>query len=226
MNKFSTKKLLLCVIITIFTTCFLTTTLLIKDCFKINADYITTKNNFNYSIKNNVKVESIYDTLKSMKDSLDNNSELLKYNDKLKTIYGEEYPTELYLISKAHAESYSDLSNYIIKIYSNSILLGLTFGLIIYIIFIQKAKGKTLLLESIFSIGSIVLFIIISNMGYYLITSILIKNNSTTLLSTFSNSSSILYQVLLFFIIILVISFIINYIYQKYITHKLNSNLK
>lgn len=114
----------------------------------------------------------------------------------------------------------------IIKMYIFTLVAGLILGAIIYIVLIQKAKGKKLILELLMAFISIFLLITLANKGYELLINYMLSNNKasefTYLTSLYDMDNN---GILLPFIVISVIIYICNLIYQKIQTNKLNKEL-
>lgn len=114
----------------------------------------------------------------------------------------------------------------IVKMYIFTLVAGLILGTIIYIVLIQKAKGKKLILELLIAFISIFLLITLANKGYELLINYMLSNNTA---SEFTYLTSLYdmdnYGILLPFIAIFGITYICNLIYQKIQTNKLNKEL-
>ena len=114
----------------------------------------------------------------------------------------------------------------IIRTYVLTFVAGLILGAIIYIVLIQKAKGKKLILELLIAFTSIFLLITLVNKGYELLLNKMLDNNTA---SEFTYLTSLYdmdnYGILLPFIAVFGIIYICNLIYQKIQTNKLNKEL-
>jgi len=114
----------------------------------------------------------------------------------------------------------------IIRTYVLTFVTGLILGTIIYIVFIQKAKGKKLILELLIAFTTIFLLITLVNKGYELLLNKMLDNNTA---SEFTYLTSLYdmdnYGILLPFIAVFGIIYICSLIYQKIQTNKLNKEL-
>ena len=119
--------------------------------------------------------------------------ELEKQSESYKKIYGKDFPT-----------------------------IGLILGIIIYVIAIQKAKGKKLILELLVGFISLVLLIIVLNCGYNLIVNNMVSSEHQ--ISTFIVDLED-YTIYISYITIAIIIYVINMIKQKITASKLNKEL-
>ena len=143
-----------------------------------------------------------------------------------KEMYGEDYPAEGIFLYNL---TYSYRTYQICKVYTLALLYGTIIGTLVYIIFIQKASGVQMLLETIFCGILIILLIILVNLGYNIAINMILNNIGVTDVKyTFSSyvydidSSDTTY----IFIGIIGIAYIVNLIYQKILVNKLNKKLE
>lgn len=141
----------------------------------------------------------------------------------IKAENGEEFPALgafMYLMSLLYP------SAPIIRTYVLTFVAGLILGTIIYIVLIQKAKGKKLIYELAIAFISIFLLITLVNKGYQLLLNYMlsnIKESEFTYLTSLYDMDN--YGILWPFIVIFGIIYICNLIYQKIQTNKLNKEL-
>ena len=135
MKKVNVKKLFFTVICTVIVSIFIGTTVLFVSYIPawINLDIVETAEPSTESIKNIGKTyeEHIIPGLERQSESY-------------KKLYGEDFPAEglefYILTTKLEVQN-------IMSVYSKSLLIGLALGVIIYIVGVQNAKGKRLIVE-------------------------------------------------------------------------------
>ena len=211
---FSIKKYLLCVLLSIIVSTFIGFTIL----FVTEVPSIMTIEILNSADRNSSEFKKIVDSMQY--------NELKQRFAEQKEMYGEDYPAEeifLYFITN-YRRSYP-----ICKVYTLALLYGIILGTLVYIIFIQKASGIQMLLETIFCGILIILLIILVNLGYNYVVNILLNKfgitNDMNLYLTYVydiDSSDTTY----IFIGIIGIAYIVNLIYQKILVNKLNKKLE
>ena len=153
------------------------------------------------------------ETVKQIKEKIDEDKET----------YGEDYPAEeIFLINVVNCFSSSN----IVKIYSISFLIGIALGTIIYIVAIQNAKGKELIIKLFLTFIILFVIMLILNIGYEAIINIAINQVA----STGIKYNTGIYEldninILISYIIAIAVIYIGNMIYQKIITNRLNKEL-
>ena len=118
-------------------------------------------------------------------------------------------------------------TNRIIKVYTLSILIGVSTGAIIYIISIQRAKGKQLIIELIVSLLIVFGLVLFTNLGY----EAYINNHVHIFNMTKIRTSAYIYEpeikdILISYVIVAIVIYIGNIIRQKILTHKLNKEIE
>ena len=118
-------------------------------------------------------------------------------------------------------------TNRIIKVYTLSILIGVSTGAIIYIISIQRAKGKQLIIELIISLLIVFGLVLFTNLGY----EAYINNHVQIFNMTKIRTSAYIYEleikdILISYVIVAIVIYIGNIIRQKILTHKLNKEIE
>ena len=118
-------------------------------------------------------------------------------------------------------------TNRIIKVYTLSILIGVSTGAIIYIISIQRAKGKQLIIELIVSLLIVFGLVLFTNLGY----ETYINNHVHIFNMTKIRTSAYIYEleikdILISYVIVAIVIYIGNIIRQKILTHKLNKEIE
>ena len=107
-----------------------------------------------------------------------------------------------------------------------SFLIGIVLGSIVYIVSIQNAKGKNLILELVLTFIVVVAIMLVLNIGYSWIINKTINQINLTQIdySTYIYDLQI-NNMLISYIIAIVVIYIGNMVYQKVITNKLNKEL-
>ena len=212
-KKFSSKKLLLTILRTVIVSVFIGTTLLFIEVLP---------NWLQYEIISNSEPNS--QTVIEIGKNLEGEMESIKEKfaeDKEK--YGEEYPTEEIFFNNT-ANYFSSSS--VVTVYSMSFLIGIVLGSIVYIVSIQNAKGKNLILELVLTFIVVVAIMLVLNIGYSWIINKTINQINLTQIdySTYIYDLQI-NNMLISYIIAIVVIYIGNMVYQKVITNKLNKEL-
>ena len=208
------KKLLLCILCSTIVTTFIGFTILfIYYVPEFISFEIIRNNDINSELSNEI-AENFEDTYKNFEKTV----------KEQKDIYGEDFPSGgrmIFLLINIVCRS-------IIFTYIMSLLPGIMLGIIIYIVFVRKSKGKELLIESIFALSIILIIVFVFSLGYNTILNHIIKTSSANINSIpetyiyFLGDNNILFQ----FGIIFVLVYLANIIYQKVVTHKLNKALE
>ena len=212
-KKFSSKKLLLTILRTVIVSVFIGTTFLFIEVLP---------NWLQYEIISNSEPNS--QTVIEIGKNLEGEMESIKEKfaeDKEK--YGEEYPTEEIFFNNT-ANYFSSSS--VVTVYSMSFLIGIVLGSIVYIVSIQNAKGKNLILELVLTFIVVVAIMLVLNIGYSWIINKTINQINLTQIdySTYIYDLQI-NNMLISYIIAIVVIYIGNMGYQKVITNKLNKEL-
>lgn len=212
-KKFSSKKLLLTILRTVIVSVFIGTTFLFIEVLP---------NWLQYEIISNSEPNS--QTVIEIGKNLEGEMESIKEKfaeDKEK--YGEEYPTEEIFFNNT-ANYFSSSS--VVTVYSMSFLIGIVLGSIVYIVSIQNAKGKNLILELVLTFIVVVAIMLVLNIGYSWIINKTINQINLTQIdySTYIYDLQI-NNMLISYIIAIVVIYIGNMVYQKVITNKLNKEL-
>lgn len=208
------KKLLLCILCsTIFTTFIGFTFIFLYYVPEFISFEIVRNADINSELSNEI-AENFEDTYKNLEKTV----------KEQKDIYGEDFPSGgrmIFLLINIVCRS-------IIFTYIMSLLPGIMLGIIIYIVFVRKSKGKELLIESIFALSIILIIVFVFSLGYNTILNYIIKTSSANINSIpetyiyFLEDNNILFQ----FGIIFILVYLANIIYQKVVTHKLNKALE
>lgn len=212
-KKISIKKLLLTILCTVIVSVFIGTTILF---IEVLPNWLQYEMISNLEPNSQIIIEmgkNFEEQMKSIKEKI--------AEDKEK--YGEEYPAEeIFLNNTANYFS----SSSVVTVYSMSFLIGIALGSIVYIVSIQKAKGKKLILELVLTFMVVVAIMMISNWGYELIINEAINQiNSTEIrYSTYIYDLQIS-NMLIPYIIAIIVIYIGNMVYQKVITNRLNKEL-
>jgi hypothetical protein len=209
MKKFSLKKLLLTILCSIVITTFIGTTYL----------FITS-----LAFVENAKFLDYVDTGSEVfKQSMGHYEKIFNETvNNLKLEYGEDYPAAGVFFNSLVSSGYEHLE----KIYIISVIIGILVGSAFYIIVIQNAKGKKLIIELLIALGIILSIIYILNIGYeafiYKATNGYNTNRIiyTTELYDIDNTNTIL-----IYVVVVAIAYIGNLVYQKIQTNRLNKEL-
>ena len=212
---FSIKKYLLCIICSIIISTFIGFTIL----FVTEAPSYVRVEMFRNVNKNSNEIKEFSNAFQEDEYRVLNNHIL-----ELKEKYGQDYPAEGLVLCQL-LDFFR--SNSICKTYALSLLIGVIFGTIVYIIFIQKATGMQMIIETLFFTAIILLIILLLNIGYNKIIDVLINELGANIdNSEYSNLFEFDYiYVLKIFIGIAVIVYIVNLIYQKILVNKFNMKL-
>jgi len=210
-KKFSIKKLLLTILCSIIFTTFIGNTYLFISAI---PDWIRGEGT---SVLYEENPTLFYETGEKLEKQI---NEMIVEEKENK---GEDFPALgafVYLMSLIYP------SMPIVKMYIFTLVAGLILGAIIYIVIIQKAKGKKLISEILIAFISIFLLITLANKGYELLINYMLSNNKasefTYLTSLYDMDNN---GILLPFIAVFGIIFICNLIHQKIQTNKLNKEL-
>ena len=209
MKKFSLKKLLLTILCSIVITTFIGTTYL----------FITS-----LAFVENAKVLELLDPESQELKQFAGQYEdwFNKAIDGLKAQHGEDYPAAGMLSYLLTTVGYERLE----EIYIISVIIGIVIGSVFYIIVIQNAKGKKLILELLIALTVVLAIIFILNIGYEtFINKVINKYNISemvfdTELYDIDNTNTIL-----IYVVVVVIAYIGNLVYQKIQTNRLNKEL-
>lgn len=226
MNKeknFSLKKLLLTILITASCTIFLAFTVTCILCIEMNIDFTASTTLTTNSIENNIKYNSIEETLKMITEN--DNSNFDNLSEELKNVYGTEYKADDFVLNYVIVDNLNSLLDMFYKIYIYSTIVGIFLGFIIYFTFIEKNKPKEIIYKGIITCGILTFITIIGNVIYQSIINNRIKNYYSLTNNLFESSQSNYLIILISMIIVLTIFLIVNYIYTKTVVNKLNDNL-
>lgn len=142
----------------------------------------------------------------------------------------DEYNEEEYSIKgKILIELIHERPSYkIVKTFAMTCLIGMVLGTIIYIIVIQKAEGKQMIIELIIAFLALIIITIFLNLMYQNDINKIINNFTSQPITYYahiydleSNEEYIVIQ----YIIVAAIIYIVNMIRQKILTNKLNKEL-
>lgn len=209
-RKISLKKLLLTILCTTIVSIFVGNTVLLVDTVPqwLETEKILSINrNSKYLIEIG---ENNQDNVKQLEE---------KYKEE-RALFGEKYPAEMmHLMQIANY-----FTNRIIKVYTLSILIGVSIGAIIYI---QRAKGKQLIIELIVSLLIVFGLVLFTNLGY----ETYINNHVQIFNMTKIRTSAYIYEleikdILISYVIVAIVIYIGNIIRQKILTHKLNKEIE
>ncbi len=213
---FSLKKFLITILCTTIISGFIGFTALFVNAFPtymISEVFSCAEMDSDFAIQASKYQQEIFDTV--LKNEFDNE----------RTKFGDDYPTEGYLLFAVLNRLTSEP---IFTLYILAISIGIMLGTIIYIIFVQKAKGVQMLLELAICGIAILLLLILMDLGYnayinYQIQQVDILN---------AEYGGMIFDVRLnienyigLYIGVFLAAFIVNYIYQKLLANKLNKIL-
>lgn len=212
-RKISLKKLLLTILCTTIVSIFVGNTVLLVDTVPqwLETEKILSINrNSKYLIEIG---ENNQDNVKQLEE---------KYKEE-RALFGEKYPAEMMRLMQIA----NYFTNRIIKVYTLSILIGVSTGAIIYIISIQRAKGKQLIIELIVSLLIVFGLVLFTNLGY----EAYINNHVQIFNMTKIRTSAYIYEleikdILISYVIVAIVIYIGNIIRQKILTHKLNKEIE
>lgn len=212
---FSIKKLLLCILISTIVSVFVGFTIM----FIVEVPSYTMSEIVIGTDENSEIVRDYGNAMQDATESIENSIKELKEK------YGEDYPAEGIFLNNI-LNRFRSLA--ICKTYTLSLLAGIIIGTLVYIIFLQKAKGLVMFYE-IFISGLILLILItLLNYGYSSLVNIGINKIGNPIEN--SQYQSYVYDidekiVIYGFIGVIGISYIVNLIYQNILTKKLNKKL-
>lgn len=224
-KSFSSKKLLLTILITTSCVCFLTFAIRFIISLNLNTGLTASNLLITNSIENNIKYSSIEETLKNMSDTDyigDNLNEFYTLNHKIRKIYGEEYTTEGYVFYNYFVFGYNTLLSSFNKAFIYSTFIGVFLGFIIYFTFIEKNKTKDIILKSIITGGMLTLIMVFIHDIYCIIINCKIRNYYGVDLTqiVFENIRINYLIVLLSLFIATAIVLLSKYIYTRLTTNK------
>ena len=114
----------------------------------------------------------------------------------------------------------------IVHVFYICIIIGLILGTLTFLIFHQQSKGFDLLMKCIVAIVAICIISGLFLLGYSFIILKIAQDNTLSLEDVLGLPIDISNQsILILFTILLILFYLINLIYQKYITKKINSEL-
>lgn len=158
-EKFSIKKLLLCILSGII----ITMALGMITLFTINIPlYIEA-----YVLDN---IDERSQEFKEYLNSLESNGMITDFYSNAKENYGENYPINGLLVHEITNSMRILKSDEIVDVFAYSLVIGLFFGSIVYVVMIQKAKKIKLISEILLVIAIVYLIMLCINLGFYAIT--------------------------------------------------------
>ena len=218
MKKFNLKQLLLCIIGGICVSTFIGFSII-----------------FVYNIASRSEVECVNALISAgqveeVKELAKNYEEIFDEGLKSSIVddteqFGEDFPSKGLLLYR--------LVNYlgtdtIVNMYVGTVLFGSILGIVIYIIFVQKATGKNLVKELIIALGIELLINYSINLVYRLIINSVLKysvENKEFDYYVDLLDSSLVDMTIWVFVGIVVIAYIVNIVRQNLITRKMNVEL-
>ena len=206
MKKFSVKKLLLTIICSVLVTTSLGFTLQVPGML---TQFIMTEE---IGTENNETREALVDIGKSYEESTKIVEERFEQEKKE---YGQDYPAKGIFLYRLQISAYRD----ILETYLITVVAGVLLGIFIYVIWIQNAKGKQLVLEIVVTFFAMIVMAVLIKAGYAALISVISKTGKVDTL----NLDSI--GILTLFGILLIVVYITNFIYQKHMSNKLNKKL-
>ena len=213
MNKFSVKKLLLTILCSIIVTTFLGTTYLFLSNLPgwIESEILSSIDGDSQILKQ--IGYGFADQTRIMKESVAEDKE----------IYGQDYPSEEIFLYRVLVES---RSYEIVRMFVLTLVMGIILGTIIYIVAIQNAKGKKLVIELLVAFVIIFVVLIVSNTIYEAFLNNIINQYNTNVIEYQTYIYDLENQnILIPYIISIAIVYIGNMIYQKRQANKLNKEL-
>lgn len=209
-KKFSIKKLLVTILYTVIISVFIgTTTLFLSSVYE----------NTQLEIINSLDSDS--ETLIEIGKAYQEQAEQIdKKAKEEKELYGEDYPSEgisLYKLISIFS------TNRIMRVYSLTLIIGIVLGTIIYIVAIQKASKKQIIIELIVAFMIIAVSTFIINIGYEMILNKAINEINPTKVQ-YSTDIDIK-NILILYVVIAIVAYAINMIRQRILTNKLNKQL-
>lgn len=210
---FSIKKLLLCILVSIIISVFIGFTIM----FVIETPSFTMTEIITEADENSEVVRDYGNAMQNSIEGIEN------YVKELKAKNGENYPAEGLFLNQLLNRFRSMV---ICRTYTLSILMGIIIGTLVYIIFIQKAKGFLMFYEIFISGILLLILVTLINFGYSSLVNLAINKigANSEQYSTYVydvNEDIVIYG----FLGIMGISYIINLIYQNILTKKLNKKL-
>lgn len=214
-NKFSIVKFLLTTLCTIILTTFIAFTILFINVIPnwVYSDIMQAIDTTDEGIKAAKYWEELFEKQTSNTQEEYNNTDSNLYSVKGSILINLIYGRPSYLI---------------VETFTISFLVGIVLGIGVYIIVVQKAKGRKMIVELI--IAFLILFIILTslNLCYRIIINKLISNITAESITYYahiydleSNEEYLIVQ----YIVLVAIIYIINLIRQKIITNRLNKEL-
>ena len=206
MKKFSVKKLLLTIICSVLVTTSLGFTLQVPGML---TQFIMTEE---IGTENNGTREDLVEIGKSYEESTKIVEERFEQEKKE---YGQDYPAKGIFLYRVQISTYRD----ILETYLITVVAGVLLGIFIYVIWIQNAKGKQLVLEIVATFFAMIVMAVLVKAGYAALISVISKTGKVDTL----NLDGI--GILALFGILLIAVYITNFIYQKHMSNKLNKKL-
>ena len=216
-NKFSIAKFLFTTLCTTILTIFIGFTILFIDVVPtwINSDIMKTIDTTDEGIEAAKYWEELFENYTAKEQE--------EYNKN--TMYGDKYSAKGNLL----IELVYGLPSYsIVKTFTMSFLVGVVLGIVVYIIIVQNAKGKKMIIELISAFLILWIILTILNWGYQIIINKIISNITTESITYYTHiydlESNDEYMIIQYIAIIATI-YIINLFRQKIIANKLNKEL-
>ena len=139
-----------------------------------------------------------------------------------KDMYGSDYPSEGILFYRAMSNS---RENAIVETYKQSILVGIILGTFVYIVWVQRAKKKNLLIESAICGGIMLTLVVLVNIIYELVFYVMMKNLGQEAYIYSLNEVYDIKNVAIICVGIFAVVYVGNYIYQRIMVSRLNKEL-
>ncbi len=139
-----------------------------------------------------------------------------------KNMYGSDYPSEGILFYMAMSKSSEDA---IVETYKQSVLVGIILGTFVYIVWVQKAKKKNLLIESVICGGIMLVLVVLVNVIYELVFYVMMKNLGQDAYIYSLNEVYDIRNVAIVCVGIFAVVYVANYIYQRIMASRLNREL-
>ena len=174
----------------------------------------------------------IYSEVADVTETTEEGKMLLKYWEDLfeSRTQQEDYENEDYsLKGKILIELIHERPSYkIVKTFAMTCLIGTVLGTIIYIIVIQKAEGKQMIIELVIAFTVLIIMIIFLNLMY--------QNDINRIINEFTSQPITYYAhiydlesneeyIVIQYIVLVAIIYIVNMIRQKILANKLNKEL-
>jgi len=160
------------------------------------------------------------------KDIEESYKELDEKIEEKKEEYGEDYPIRGYyqFILSTSAQGYGA-----VQLAKFSIPIGVILGTFVYIISVQKARGKNLIIESIVFVIIVGILLRLVNIGYQLFVNNLVRNITNSKETMFETGVYDLRENYIIFLIgyfiIFLVVYILNFMIQTIKVKKLNKEL-